>query len=148
MDVALILADFAESDSVTGKVHVLGAGWSVTGPAPSPQAIVAFLKVPPDRVREPIQFTVRLFEQGGQLVKVPGLGGMQPLEISGQIDMQIPSEWDNASDLSASFSVNIGVLPLKPGSSYSWVVEIDGKEEARTGFLMRADLSKDKTVPS
>lgn len=138
MEVTLVLGDFAETDPSSGKVHILGAGWSVTGPAPSPQAIVAFLRVPPDHVHSPIAFTARLLDRARQVVETPGVGGMQRLEISGQIEMEVPDAWDTVSDLSASFAINVGALPLKPGSAYSWTVEIDGKEEAHADFIVRA----------
>ncbi|HUZ37675.1 MAG TPA: hypothetical protein VMV17_15245 [Streptosporangiaceae bacterium] len=138
MEVTLILGDFAETDPSSGKVHILGAGWSVTGPAPSPQAIVAFLRVSPDRVHSPIAFTARLLDKTRQVVETPGVGGMQRLEISGQVEIQVPDAWDAVSDLPASFAINIGALPLKPGSAYSWTVEIDGKEEAHADFIVRA----------
>lgn len=138
MEVTLVLGDFAETDTFSGKVHILGAGWSVTGPAPSPQAIVAFLRVPPDRAHSPIVFTARLLDKTGRVVETPGLGGMQRLEISGQVEIQVPDGWDTVSDLPASFAVNIGALPLKPGGAYSWSIEIDDKEEARADFIVRA----------
>jgi hypothetical protein len=136
MQATLVLCDFAEIDS-TGKVHILGAGWSVTGPAPAPQGIVAFLKVPAERAQSPIQATLRLLDQERHLVEVPGIGGTQVLEISGQIEMQMPETWDHALDLSASFAVNVGPLPLTRGMTYSWTIEIDGKELASVDFLVR-----------
>lgn len=48
MRASIVLADFAETDP-GGKVHILGAGWSVIGPQPSPQAVAGFLQVPPNR---------------------------------------------------------------------------------------------------
>lgn len=137
MEVDLILADFAEVEASSGKVHILGAGWSLTGPAPSPQAVVAFLRVPAERVGSPLPLTLRLLDQARQVVEVPGLGGMQPLEIFGQVEMKVPESWDQTSELAASFAVNLGPLSLKPGG-YTWILEVDGKEEAHAGFLVRS----------
>jgi hypothetical protein len=36
MRASIVLCDFAEQDQLGGKVHMLGAGWSLTGPVPSP----------------------------------------------------------------------------------------------------------------
>jgi hypothetical protein len=134
----IVLGDFAERDSASGKVHILGAGWSVTGPAPTPQAVIIFVKVPPDHAGMPIPITLRLLDQSGQFVKVPGAAGMQRLEISGQIEMAEPESWRGSADLDAVFSVNVGPLALQPGT-YSWHVDIEGKEAARADFLVRSE---------
>src|ERR1700742_5095265 len=114
MQASLVLCDFAETDS-SGKVHMLGAGWAFTGPDPTPQGVVAFLQVPPDRLGSPIVVAVRLIDPSGQVVEVPGVGGVQRVEISGQIEIQAPAGWDGASTLGATFAVNLGPMPLKQG---------------------------------
>jgi hypothetical protein len=138
MQATLVLCDFAEVDSSTGKVHILGAGWSLTGPAPSPHSVVAFLRVPPDRARSPIPITLRLLDQAHQVVEVQGVGGMQRLEISGQVEMNLPESWNQASTMSGSFAVNFGALPLQAGRTYMWCVEVDGKELASAEFIVRS----------
>jgi hypothetical protein len=142
MRASLILADFAESDP-GGKVHILGAGWSVTGPQASPQAVVGFIQVPPDRVGNPIPFTLRLADRTGELVEVPGPAGMQRLEINGQVEVQEPQGWDRSTDLNAAFAVNV-LLPLSPGQSYTWTLEIDGKDLAGTTFHIRSVASAEE----
>jgi hypothetical protein len=139
MRAAIVLGDFAETDSSSGKVHILGAGWSITGPAPSTQAVVAFLQVPAHRVGEPIPVILRLHDSAGQIVEVPGnLGGMQRLEVTGLVEMKEPEGWDHSTDLEAVFSVNVLMLALPPGSSYSWSIEVDGKPLASTAFQVRS----------
>jgi hypothetical protein len=106
MRASLVLADFAETDTGTGKVHMIGAGWSMTGPAPSPHAIVAFLHVPMDRVEGgPIPVMIRLVDRSGQVVEAQGPAGMQPLEITGQVEMQVPEGWDRSTELQATFNL-------------------------------------------
>ncbi len=136
MQAALVLCDFAEADP-SGKVHMLGAGWSFTGPDAAPQAVVGFIKVPLDRLGSPIPVTIRLLDSSHQVVEVPGAGGVQRLEISGQIEMREPDDWDGASDLNASFAVNIGPIPLQRGATYTWYLDVDGKEAASTQFFVR-----------
>lgn len=139
MRAALLIADFAESDTGSGKIHIIGAGWSTTGPTPSPHAVVGFIQVPADRVQEgPIRFTARLVDRAGQLVEVPGPTGMQRLEVSGQVEMQVPDDWDHSTELQAAFAANFMGLALQPGQSYTWSLEIDGKELASTQFQVRA----------
>lgn len=45
MRAVLVLCDFAEQDQPGGKVHMLGAGWSMIGPLPAPHAVVVLIKV-------------------------------------------------------------------------------------------------------
>lgn len=134
----IILGDFAEQDQ-SGKVHILGAGWSVTGPAPGPQAVAVFLKVPAERVGAPLPVTLRLLDSSRKSVEVPGISGNpQPVEIVGQIELRPRDEaWDQTRDVDASFVVNIGLLSLAPGRVYTWSFEVDDKEEASVDFLVR-----------
>lgn len=132
----VVLADFAEADA-SGKVHLLGGGWTVTRAGASTHAVVVFLKVPADHFGRPIPVTLRLVSKSGEVVEQPGPGGLQRLEITGQIELQEPLDWDQAVDLDAVFPVNFGALALQAGS-YRWAVEIDGKEAATTDFVVRA----------
>jgi hypothetical protein len=141
MQAVIVLADFAEMDS-SGKVHILGAGWTFSGPTPSPHAVVVFLKIPADRTGSPIPVSLRLLDKARQVVAVPGPGGMQNLEISGQLELAEPDdEWDHPMELQAAFPVNLGVLLLQPGR-YSWFVDVDGKEIASTDFTIRSSPPK------
>jgi hypothetical protein len=138
MQAVVVLGDFAERDASTGKVHILGAGWTITGPAPTPHAVIIFVKVPQHRAGTPIPITLRLLDQAGQIVQVPGAAGQQRLEVFGQIEMAEPDAAAGfPGDLDAVFSVNVGALPLQPGTKYTWFVEVDGKEAASTEFWVR-----------
>ena len=44
LEVHLILCDAAQAES--GKVHMLGAGWSITGSPSAPHAVAVLIKVP------------------------------------------------------------------------------------------------------
>ena len=131
-----MLADFAETDPA-GKVHILGAGWSVTGPQLGPQAVVGFIQVPPEQAGGAVSFTLRLADRAGEVVEVQGPAGMLPMELGGQVEVREPEEWDGASDLNVAFAVNV-TLPLPPGQSYTWSLEVDGKDLASTTFYVRS----------
>jgi hypothetical protein len=137
MRASIILADFAETDA-NGKVHILGAGWSATGPQPGPQAVVGIIQAPPGEARGAIPFTLRLTDRAGDLVEVQGPAGGQPLELSGQVEIREPDEWDDAAELTAAFSISVTMLPLPQGQSYTWSLEVDGKELASTSFYVRS----------
>jgi hypothetical protein len=134
----IVLADFAESEA-SGKVHLLGGAWTVTRAGAAAHAVVVFLKIPADHAGTPVAVMLRLLNKGGAVVEQPGPGGMQRLEITGQIELQEPAaDWDQAIDLDAVFPVNFGTLALQAGS-YTWVAEIDGKEAATADFIVRAE---------
>ncbi len=138
MRAALVLCDFAEVDVASGKVHMIGAGWTSTGPMPGPHSVVAFMPVPPDRVKDPLAITLRLLDKTGEVVAVPSLGGPQPVEIRGQVELAPAADWNGTTPLSGIFSINLTmVLPLAAGQSYRWSLEIDGKEAATTEFYVR-----------
>lgn len=133
----LALADFAELDSGNRKVHILGAGWTMTAPASGSHAVVLFLRVPYDHVSNVIPISLRLVVKGGDVVELPAPGGRQRLEIVGQLQLEDPGEnWDPAVDLDAVFPLNFGQLPLQAGT-YTWIAEVDGKEVATADFLVR-----------
>ena len=145
MRASIVLADFAETDP-SGKVHIIGAGWSATGPQVGPQAVIGFIQVPAEHGAGTVSFALRLADLLGNLVEVPGPAGMQPMELSGQVEVQEPEEWDRASDLNAAFSVNV-LLPLPQGHSYTWSLEVDGKELATSTFYVRSQPPRTVVVP-
>jgi hypothetical protein len=133
----LVLADFAETDS-SGKVHLLGGGWTILRGGAGSHAVVVFLKIPTDQADKAITVTVRLVNKESQVVAEQlGPGGKQRLEITGQVVSSIPPEWDQSVDLDAIFAINLGQL-LLPAGTYTWVAEIEGKEAAATNFIVRA----------
>lgn len=140
IEASLILCDFAEQDP-TGKVHLLGAGWSIIGPAPAPHAVVIFVKAPPQK--EPIHLTLRLLGPDNQVVTMPGNAGMQRFEFPGQIEVRsvpgVPADTEGRG----AFAFNVVPLPFQPGSKYSWVLEVDGKEQTRASFFMREAARSD-----
>lgn len=140
MQASLILCDFAEQDP-TGKIHMLRAGWSVMGPAPTAHAVVVFMKAPQSENSSPVSITLRLRDADHQVVTMPGAAGMQVLEFAGQIEIrQFPDSPDDAVG-GGAFAVNVAPLPLQPGR-YTWSLEVQGKEEASADFFVR------KTMPS
>src|SRR5712692_6126152 len=58
MKVTMLLADAAQA--VNGKLYILGGGWSVTGPAPSPSAIALKIEVPWDEANTRHKLTLDL----------------------------------------------------------------------------------------
>lgn len=138
MRASLILADYAAQDTPGGKVHLMGAGWSVTGPAPTTHAVAAFVKVSWDETNVPHAVALRLVDSDGAIVKVPGPEGEQPIEFPGNLEVPRPAGIPHGSEIDATFVVNIGALPLTPGQRYRWELEIDGELRASEPFLARS----------
>ena len=68
MKVTMMLADAAQA--VEGKLYILGGGWSLTGPAPSPSAIALYIQVPWDRTNVEHSFRLDLVDSDGNAVEL------------------------------------------------------------------------------
>ncbi|MGH3741942.1 MAG: hypothetical protein ACRDT1_11480, partial [Micromonosporaceae bacterium] len=60
VEAQLILCDSAQTDASGGKVHMLGAGWSITSTPAAPHAVVVLAKIPWDRANQKIHFRLAL----------------------------------------------------------------------------------------
>lgn len=145
IEASLILCDFAEQDP-TGKVHMIGAGWSTTGPEPQPHSVVFFIKAPLQE--NPVHITLRLLDANDQVVTMPGIAGMARLEFPGQMEIKARPGAPAEADGQGAFALNVAPLPLQPGSKYSWVLEVESKEEARTTFFVRDAVVESPTPQS
>jgi hypothetical protein len=119
----LILCDAAQADP-SGKVHMLGAGWSMTR-TPTSHAVTVLLKIPWDRANEPITLTVKLLDADGRHAQVVTPTGIVPaMQAEGKVEVGRPAGIAPGSLLDASFVLNVPPLPLAPGR-YEWRLEID-----------------------
>jgi Family of unknown function (DUF6941) len=138
MRASLILCDYAAQDMAGGKAHLMGAGWSLTGPLPTPHGIAAFIKVGWTEANEPHKLVLRLVDSDGNVVSIPGPAGLQPLEFPGNLEVGRPPGIPHGSEIDATFVLNISALPLVPGQRYMWQLEIDDGVMATEGFFVRA----------
>ncbi len=123
VEAQLILCDAAQTDP-TGKVHMLGAGWS-TMRGPGPHAVAVLVKVPWDRTDESLPLHLVLQDADGHPVEVPSPGGPQRIENHGSIQVGRPTGLPPGITLNASFALNVPPLPLAPGR-YSWRLDFAG----------------------
>jgi hypothetical protein len=138
MRASLILCDYAAQDLLTGKVHLMGAGWSMTGPAPAPHAVAAFVKVAWDETNKPYPLVIRLIDSDGQTVSAPGPTGDQKIEFPGNVEVPRPARVPHGSEIDSTFVINVGPLPLIPGQRYRWELTIDDQVLASEPFLVRS----------
>lgn len=79
LDVQVILCDAAQADPGSGKLHMLGAGWSDIGTPTTPHAVAIMIKVPWDRTNQKLPLRLELVDGGGH---TPQLTNGQVLQIA------------------------------------------------------------------
>lgn len=137
MRASIILCDFAEQDQIGGKVHMLGAGWSVIGPAPSAHAVVVLIKVDWTETNRPHDFLLRMTDGDGAVVHVPSPAGTQALEFGGRLEVGRPPGIPEGSEIDTSFVVALQAVPLTPGQRFTWRLNFGDREAASEGFYVR-----------
>jgi len=138
MRVTILLADFAQA--VGGKLYIMGGGWSLTGPAPSPSAIAIKVEVPWNQTNQKHNLRVELLDADYHPIQVPTPVGNSPLIISGDFEVGRPAGLLQGSPIDAAFAFNIAPIPLAPSSRYIWKLTIDGesREDWQVAFSTRA----------
>lgn len=124
MKVTMLLADFAQA--VNGKLYIMGGGWSITGPMPSPSAIAVKVEVPWNETNRKHNIRVELLDTDYHPVLVPTPAGNTPLVISGDFEVGRPAGLIQGSPIDVPFAFNIGPIPLAPEQRYIWKLTIDG----------------------
>ncbi|MFB4277645.1 hypothetical protein ACBJ59_20305 [Nonomuraea sp. MTCD27] len=141
----LVLADSATTDKSSGKVHMLGAGWSVTGPAIPPSAVSGFLRVPWDEAGEALRFRLRLVDEDRNGVKVlHGDGETRAVGFEGTLelrDAEPPDEIMEQVPMNLSFAISVPSLPLPAGRVYEWLFDVEDTEVASVRFAVRAETT-------
>jgi len=137
VQVQIILCDAAVADP-SGKVHMLGAGWSVTGTPTGQQAVAVLMKIPWDRANQKIPMTLQLFDSDGHPVRVETPDGSQEIKMVGEVEVGRPPGVAHGSMLDASLALNVPPLPLPPGR-YQWRLDISDQVET-VSFQVRAPV--------
>ncbi len=140
MEGFLVLSDAASTDVATGKINLLGAGWSVTGPVVPMAAVAGFLRIPWDDVEGKISFVVRLQDEEGRPVR-PFADNDGVLSFHGEFaphaDQSEPI--GRRVPLTLSFAIQIPPLPLAAGRVYEWNLEANDAEVASARFVVRGE---------
>lgn len=117
LQVHLLLCDGANSDTATGKLNMLGAGWtSTSGPPTAPHALAAMIRVPWDRTNQPLRLTVDLLTEDGKPVQVETPEGTQTmLHFECDVEAGRPPGTKAGSDVPISFALQVTPLLLPKG---------------------------------
>lgn len=141
MRAIVLLADAASADQSSGKVHLLGAGWTITGSPLPGHAVVVLLGVPWDRTNRQHSIRLSLLDAEGAPVLAPAAdtGEPVPVAVEGKLEVGRPPGIPAGSPIDTPFVISFPPgLPLSPGR-YVWQLEVNG--EAQEGwsasFLVR-----------
>lgn len=135
----MLLADHAQA--AEGKLNIIGAGWTMVGPAPAPFAIAILFEVPWDRANEEHEFRLELVDSDGDPVLVPTPDGEAPLVLEGQFEVGRPPGVRRGTPLPFPLAINMGPQPLAPGGRYEWRLTVDEEsdEDWRLPFSTRPE---------
>ena len=141
MKATLLLADFAQV--ADGKLTVVGGGWSVTGPEPTPFAIAILVQVPWDQANVRHTLRLELLDADGNPVTMEADDGDdEPILFFDDLVFEVgrPPGLKPGTPLDFPVAVNSGPLPLVSGV-YEWRLTIDGEtdDDWRLPFSVRAE---------
>lgn len=123
----MLLADAAQS--VEGKLYILGGGWSVSGPQPTPMAVALKIDVPWDQTNRRHAWSLGLVDADGQPLLLQTPEGPQGVQITGEFEVGRPAGLPPGTPIDVALAVQTGPLPLPPGGRYTWKLTIDGRTE-------------------
>jgi hypothetical protein len=138
MKATLLLADTAQV--ADGKLYLLGGGWNITGPQPSPFALALLIEVPWDRTNEQHRIRLELLDADGRPVEIPQPNGEQgPLVIEGDFEIGRPPGLKRGAPLNFPLAINLPPQPIPPNGRYEWRLSINGEqhEDWRATFTTR-----------
>lgn len=121
VEVQVILCDAAVADA-SGKLHMLGAGWSLTASPTSPHAVALLIKVPWDRTNQKLPLMLELLDADGAPVELTD----GPIGVQAEIEVGRPPGIPAGIMLDSAFTVGLGPLPLLPGR-YQWRASLSGQ---------------------
>lgn len=124
MNATILLCDAAMVSEA--KLFVLGGGWSLVGPGPTPMAIALKMDIEFDSVDEEHHWELFLEDVSGQAVVFDTPDGPRPVEVRGDFRVGHPEELPPGSLIPVNIAINLGPLPLEPGKSFIWKLSIDG----------------------
>ncbi|MEU8035535.1 hypothetical protein [Streptosporangium sp. NPDC049078] len=142
MQAFLLLCDSAQSDPATGKIHMLGAGWSVTGPVVPAMTIAVFLRLSWDEAGSPREFNLYLVDEDGESVTTSSPEGGRPIQFGGSVGLDKTAQVEvdeilQKTGLQTSFTVSVPPPPLSPGRHYKWIFTVNDEELSSIPFSVR-----------
>ena len=106
----MLLADSAQV--ADGKLYILGGGWSVTGPDPTPSAVAMKVMVDWHEFNASHHWELFLEDADGQPVRFETPDGPQPIEVRGDFSAAAPDGVPVGTPVDVPIAVNFGPIPL------------------------------------
>jgi hypothetical protein len=138
----LLLCDAAQVDPA-GKVHILGAGWTVVGggagvPLPG-QAVVVLVHVPWHETVQPHSLRLRLEDADGMPVLIGPPDARHPLVHEQTLTVRRPAGAPEGIEIDVPVVVTLAPGMLLAPGRYAWRLEIDATshEDWMTSFHVR-----------
>lgn len=137
MKVTMLLADSAQA--VGGKLYILGGGWSIVGPDPTPFAIALQIEVDWTEANQPHALRSELLDEDGRPVLIPTPMGDQPCIINSGFEVGRPPGLRQGTPLTLPIAINMTSIPLRANSRFIWRCTIDDitDENWQVGFSTR-----------
>lgn len=126
MEATVLLGDYARASD--GKLDVLGAGWTYTGPAPATFGIGILSHVPWDQANVKHRFTLDLLDADGQPV-TPQDSDEPLLHAEGEFEVGRPPGMRLGTTQNGAVALNVAGIPIPPGARYQLRLVIDGDED-------------------
>jgi hypothetical protein len=124
----LILADSAQADP-NGRIHALGAGWTVTSTPTPPIGLLVFVDCPWDQTNVKHRLLIELLDTDGRVVsfKTDDRGSPEPaVRVETDFEVGRPLGVPKGSPIRQVLAINItGGLPLTAREKYEFHLSID-----------------------
>lgn len=125
MNVTLLLADAVQVSD--GKFYILGGGWDISGPQPTPTGIAIRLEVHPHEFNQSHHWELFLEDADGQPLMIDTPEGPQSIEVRGDFTASSPEGAIEGTPSVVPIAINFGPLPLPAGQRFTWRLLIDGE---------------------
>ena len=143
MNVVMLLADSAQV--ADGKLYILGGGWSVTGPGPTPSAVAVKVSVDRHEFDKEHHWELFLEDADGKLLTIDTPEGPQSIEVRGDFSASEPEGVPLGTPVDVPIAVNFGPIPLATGQRFTWRMVINGEAlpGASASFTTRPQLENE-----
>jgi hypothetical protein len=121
----MMLADSAQV--ADGKIYMLGGGWSLTGPGPTPSAVVIKIDIDRHETAQSHYWELFLEDSDGRPVFVDSPDGLQTVEVRGEFTVGNPPDLLEGVPVDLPIAINVPPLPLPPAGRYTWRLVINGE---------------------
>jgi hypothetical protein len=115
-----MLADAAQA--LDNKLYILGGGWSIAGPEPTPSAIALHLMVPWEEANKRHLLRLELLDGDAKTVTI----GEEPLAFETQFEVGRAPGLVEGTPIDLSLAISMGPIPLPPAGLFEWRLSIDG----------------------